>query len=227
MTLESKSDLATRMAELARNVAMPVALEDVLQGVTKTAVELIPTAEHSGVLLLGTGGGHETLAPTSALMFELDQIQIDSGEGPCLEAAMDDLIVGTADFAQEKRWPVYSQRVLALGLRSAMSFKLYTATRTAGALNVFSSKAHAFDGESESIGTVLAAHAAAAIMASRQGEQLQSALTSRDLIGQAKGIIMERYRVDAVRAFEMLRQLSQSSNVKLVEIAEQVIDTRD
>ena len=73
---------------------------------------------------------------------------------------------------------------------------------------------------------MLAAHAAAAILASRQGEQLQSALTTRDRIGQAKGIIMERYNVDAVRAFEMLRELSQSDNVKLVEIAKRVIETR-
>ena len=73
---------------------------------------------------------------------------------------------------------------------------------------------------------MLAAHAAAAILASRQGEQLQSALTTRDRIGQAKGIIMERYGIDDVQAFEMLRRLSQDSNTRLVDIAQQVIDTR-
>ena len=73
---------------------------------------------------------------------------------------------------------------------------------------------------------MLAAHAAAAILASRQGEELQSALSTRDRIGQAKGIIMERYSVDDVRAFEMLRQLSQDSNTRLVDIAERVIETR-
>ena len=107
-----------------------------------------------------------------------------------------------------------------------MSFKLYTANRTAGALNLFSFKANAFDGESETFGTVLAAHAAAAILASREGEELQSALSTRDRIGQAKGIIMERYNVDDVRAFEMLRKLSQDSNTRLSDIAVRVIDTR-
>jgi AmiR/NasT family two-component response regulator len=73
---------------------------------------------------------------------------------------------------------------------------------------------------------VLAAHAAAAILASRQGDQLQSALSTRDRIGQAKGIIMERFGIDDVRAFAMLRQLSQDGNTKLSEIAQRVIDTR-
>ena len=93
-----------------------------------------------------------------------------------------------------------------------MSFKLYTANRTAGALNLFAFQPNAFDAESETIGAVLAAHAAAAILASREGEELQSALSTRDRIGQAKGIIMERYGVDDIRAFEMLRRLSQDSN---------------
>jgi AmiR/NasT family two-component response regulator len=93
-------------------------------------------------------------------------------------------------------------------------------------LNLFSFKPNAFDAESETTGVVLAAHAAAAILASRQGEQLESALSTRDRIGQAKGIIMERFGVDDVRAFEMLRKLSQDSNIRLIDVAQRVIDTR-
>lgn len=226
MTVESKHDLAVRMAALAREVAVPVAIDDVLRGVTDAVLELVPGAEYAGLLLLGKGGKYETLVPTDDLMYKLDAMQISTGQGPCVEAAIDDLIVRTDDFEQEVRWPEYSKLVVDIGIRSALSFKLYTAQRNAGALNIFSSEVKAFDAEAEAIGSVLAAHAAAAIVASRQEEQLQSALSSRDLIGQAKGIIMERYNVDAVRAFEMLRELSQSENVKLVDIAKQVIDTR-
>ena len=111
-------------------------------------------------------------------------------------------------------------------MRSALSFKLYTSQRSAGALNIFGMQTEAFGPEDEGLGQVLAAHAAVAILASRQGDQLQSALSSRDLIGQAKGVIMERYSVDAVRAFELLRELSQTENVKLVDIAQRVIETR-
>jgi GAF domain-containing protein len=143
-----------------------------------------------------------------------------------VQAALDDVIVRTDDFRTEDRWPKYSPAVVELGVLSGLSLKLYTTNRTAGALNLFSFKANAFDSESETFGTVLAAHAAAAILASREGEELQSALSTRDRIGQAKGIIMERYNVDDMRAFDMLRKLSQDSNTRLADIAQRVIDTR-
>jgi GAF domain-containing protein len=225
MPLESNADLAVRMADLARQLAMPLSLADVLTGVTKSVLEVIPGADASGFLLFTKGEKYETQAATTDLMFELDRLQVKYGEGPCIEAAVDELIVRTDDFQCEQRWPHYSAEVLKLGLRSALSFKLYTTNRNAGALNIFAFEPNAFDAEDEAVGSVLAAHAAAAILASRQGDQLQSALSNRDLIGQAKGVIMERYKVDAIRAFEMLRELSQSSNEKLVDVAGRVIGT--
>lgn len=226
MSAEPESALAHRMAELARTLAVPLRLDEVLAGVSRTVLEVLPGAQAAGFLLFTKAEKFETHAPTTEVMFTIDALQIEYGEGPCMEAALDELIVRTDDFEQEQRWPRFSAAVLKMGLRSALSFKLYTSHRNAGALNIFSYEPHAFGPEDEAQGQVLAAHAAAAILASRQGEQLQSALNSRDLIGQAKGIIMERFNVDAVRAFEMLRELSQTSNVKLVEIAQQVIDKR-
>jgi GAF domain-containing protein len=225
MQLESDTALAVRMAELARQLAMPLALPDVLTGVTKTVLEVISGADAAGFLLFTKGEKYETRAATTYLMFELDRLQVKYGEGPCVEAAIDELIVRTDDFQREQRWPNYSAEVLKLGLRSALSFKLYTTNRNAGALNIFAFEPNAFDAEDEAVGSVLAAHAAAAILASRQGDQLQSALSNRDVIGQAKGVIMERYKVDAIRAFEMLRELSQSANEKLVDVAARVIET--
>ena len=148
------------------------------------------------------------------------------GEGPCVEAALDEVIVRTDDFRTSSGGRKYSPEVVELGVLSGLSFKLYTANRTAGALNLFAFEPNALDSEAETIGMVLAAHAAAAILASREGEELQSALSTRDRIGQAKGIIMERFKVDDVRAFEMLRKLSQDSNTKLVDVAMRVIETR-
>lgn len=225
MTLDSKDALADRMAALARQLAVPLSVDEVLAGVTLTVLDVIPGAAVAGFLLFTKAGKFETKAATADLMYEIDRLQIENGEGPCIEAAVDELIVRTDDFQREQRWPHYSAEVLNLGVRSALSFKLYTSQRNAGALNIFSFEPEAFGPEDEGVGQVLAAHAAAAILASRQGEQLQSALSSRDLIGQAKGIIMERYNVDAVRAFELLRELSQTENVKLVDVAKRVIDT--
>ena len=199
-----KHELALRMAQLARVIALRK-VDAVLVDVTAAAKELITGVDVAGVLLVGKGGTHQTLAPTSDLMFKLDDLQMSTGE---------------------PRFPHYAPKVVELGLLSALSFKLYTADRTAGALNLFGYEPKLWDSEAETIGMILAAHAAAAILASRQGDQLQSALSTRDRIGQAKGIIMERFKIDDVRAFAMLRQLSQETNTKLIDVAQRVIDTR-
>ena len=218
--------MAKRMAELARSVAAPRDLDAVLSGVTETTVELLTGADTAGVLLVSKGGKFESLSGTSELIYEVDRLQEKHNAGPCVEAAVDELVVRTEDFETETRWPEYSREVCKLGVRSSISFKLYTGERTAGALNVFSRSPHSFDADSEMIGSILAAHAAAAILASRDSQQLHAALLSRDLIGQAKGMLMERYQVDANSAFDMLRKLSQQMNVRLAEVAQRVVDTR-
>ena len=222
----ARHTLAVRMAELARDIAAPRSLGDVLIDVTTAAVELIPGVDIAGVLLVKGGGDFESVADTDSLVAQLDKLQHDFGEGPCHDAALAQTIVRTDDLRHEPRWPQYAPAAVERGVLSSLSFKLYTAERTAGALNLFSFRANAWDTEAETIGTVFAAHAASAIMAGRHGQQMQSALSTRDRIGQAKGIIMERYGVDELRAFDLLRRLSQESQVKLVDIAQQVIDTR-
>ncbi|MCV7334750.1 MULTISPECIES: GAF and ANTAR domain-containing protein [Mycolicibacterium] len=223
----SRHELAVRMAELARALAAPRSLDDILIDVTEAATELIPGVDTAGILLVGDGGKWDSLAGTSDLPSQLDELQMTYQEGPCMEAALGDIVVRTDDFREETRWPRYSKVAVEIGVLSGLSLKLYTADRTAGALNLFGFQPRVWDSEAETIGTVLAAHAAAALLASRHTDQLTSALNSRDRIGQAKGIIMERYRVGDVQAFEMLRRLSQDSNTKLVDIAQQVIDSRE
>lgn len=222
----SKHELAMRMAELARDIAAPRSLADVLTDVTTTAVELIPAADIAGVLLVKGGGDFESVADTDSLVAQLDKLQHDFSEGPCHDAALKQTIVRTDDLREEPRWPQYAPAAVNRGVLSSLSFKLYTADRTAGALNLFSFRPDVWDTEAETIGSVFAAHAASAIMASRHGQQMQSALSTRDRIGQAKGIIMERYGVDELRAFDLLRRLSQESQTKLVDIAQRVVDTR-
>ncbi|MGB6205735.1 GAF and ANTAR domain-containing protein [Mycobacterium sp.] len=222
----SRHDLAVRMAELARAIAAPHTLEHILADVTAAAVELIPGADLAGVLLVKKGGHFESLADTAGLVAQLDKLQHDFGEGPCAEAALQETIVRSDDLRSEARWPRYAPAAVQLGVLSGLSFKLYTADRTAGALNLFGFEADGWDTDAETTGAVLAAHAAAAILAGRGAEHLQAALASRDGIGQAKGIIMERYGVDEIRAFEMLRLLSQESQIKLVDIAQRVIESR-
>ena len=227
MTDVSVHGLAVRMAELARTIAMPRSVDEVLSGVTAAAQELIPGVDSAGVLVIAAGDTFKSLAAIGELPHHLDELQMKFDEGPCRHAALDEVVVRVDDFREETRWPRYSPACVQLGVLSTLSFKLYTADRTAGALSLFGFAPQTWDAEAETIGTVLAAHAASAIIAGREQEQLQSALSTRDRIGQAKGIIMARYKVDDVQAFEMMRQISQDTNTRLVAIAQQVIDTRD
>jgi GAF domain-containing protein len=218
-------DLAVRMADLARTLAGDRTVETVLSEVTAAAVELIPGVDTAGILLVKRGG-FESVATTSELPHQLDEIQMAFGEGPCVHAALAETMVRTQDFRNEARWPNYSPAAVEIGVLSGMSFKLYTGDRTAGALNLFGFQPRQWDADAESVGSVLAAHAAAAVIATQQEQQLNAALLTRDRIGQAKGIVMERFGVDDVRAFEMLRRLSQEQNVKLIDIADRVIGSR-
>lgn len=215
-----------RMAELARTLASPRGLDEILSSVTAAAKELIPGVDAAGILLVGRGGTFESVAQVTDVPQQLDELQMRYNEGPCVQAALQDVVVRTDDFREETRWPQYAPACVEIGVLSGLSFKLYTADRTAGALNLFGFSPRVWDTDAETTGTVLAAHAAAALLAHREGEQLRSALSTRDRIGQAKGIIMERYKVDDLQAFEMMRRLSQDGNKKLTEIAQQVIDTR-
>jgi GAF domain-containing protein len=214
------------MGELARTLAQERTLEAVLREVTTAAVELIPGVNTAGILYLKKGGDFDSVAGTTDLPHQLDELQVKFEEGPCLHAALADTIVRTDDFRTEQRWPQYAPAAVEHGVLSGLSFKLYTGDRTAGALNLFGFEPNQWDADAETVGAVLAAHAAAAVIAAQQEQQLQAALLSRDRIGQAKGIIMERYRVEDVRAFRMLRQLSQETNTKLTDVAQQVIDSR-
>ena len=125
------------------------------------------------MLLIRKGGKFESSADLTELPEKLDALQHDWQEGPCYQAALEDTVVRTDDFRVEERWPRYAPAAVELGVLSGLSFKLFTAERAAGALNLFGFESQAWDADAETIGTVLAAHAAAAILASRQDEHMQ------------------------------------------------------
>src|SRR5690349_1717007 len=135
MSKQRNHELAVRMAELARTVSGPRSVNDVLSDVTAAVMELIPGTDTAGVLMIGKGGKFESLAGITELPHQLDELQMLFNEGPCVQAALDEVIVRTDDFRTETRWPQYSPSVVELGVLSGLSLKLYTANRTAGALN--------------------------------------------------------------------------------------------
>jgi GAF domain-containing protein len=131
----SNHELALRMAELARSIAPPRNVDDVLVRVTDAAVELIPGADTAGVLLVAPGRKFQSLFGTSDLVYKVDELQAKYHEGPCLDAADDELMLRSDDFTKESRWPNFSRAVSEIGVRSCLSYKLYAGDRSAGALN--------------------------------------------------------------------------------------------
>ena len=187
------------------------------------AVE-IPGALCAGVTVTRNARHIDTPAATHKWPIMLDEIQQRHREGPCLTAAWEEKTVHVADLETDDRFPRYREDALAeTPIKSIMAFQLFIADETMGALNVYAEEPRAFGTESRDIGLIFAAHSSVAWNAARRDEQFKRALASRDVIGQAKGMIMERYGVDAVQAFDLLRRLSQDSNVPLVQIANELV----
>ena len=127
------------------------------------------------------------------------------------------------DLRDDPRWPSFAEAAVAAGVHSLMSFQLYTHNARMGALNLFGMKPDVFTAESEAVGAMLATHAATALIADDERLQFQSALASGDIIGQAKGMIMERFDVDAVRAFELLQKTFAGLQHPARTVAEEIV----
>jgi transcriptional regulator with GAF, ATPase, and Fis domain len=215
--------LRRTMQELTEQFAHPTDIDATLRGVTASSVDLIDGVEAADVLLVAGPDLFKSIAATSQLAVEIDDFQKRFREGPCLDAAIGNPMVMCNDLRDDARWPRFAEAAVAAGVHSLMSFQLYTHNARMGALNLFGLKPDTFTTENEAVGAMLATHAATALIAGDERLQFQSALASRDVIGQAKGMIMERFDVDAVRAFELLKSLSQNSNTRLALVAEELV----
>ncbi|MBA8827076.1 transcriptional regulator with GAF, ATPase, and Fis domain [Saccharopolyspora lacisalsi] len=194
--------------------------DDTLALVVAGAVDTVPGAEHAGVSLLRSDGDIVSYTPSSETVSEVDQLQSTYREGPCVTALWDEHTVVVDDLTAEAwRWPRFAPEAAAHGMVSMLSFQLFTRGDTLGALNLYSSKPASFALEARSLGGLFASHAAIALGGAQHVAQLHQALASRDLIGQAKGMLMERFGLDDTGAFAMLVDSSQQTNMKLVDVA--------
>ena len=191
-------------------------LADIVSG----AVGLVPGCEHAALvvyddrqqLVAKAVSGPET-APMIALQNELK-------EGPCRQTAATNMVMRAADVLTDRRWPRFAPRARQLGIGSMLCTPLLAGHRSYGSLSMASGTPDAFDEESESLAAIFAAHAAIALADAERLDTLRLALDSRDLIGQAKGILMERYGLSADAAFRVLVRESQTTNTKLRAVSE-------
>ncbi|WP_283948228.1 GAF and ANTAR domain-containing protein [Streptomyces panaciradicis] len=215
------------MAAMARDLLAQDSVDATLERITSSAVELVEGCDAAGILVL-QGRKVRTLAPTDDLVIDSDRLQERLGEGPCFDTARSSVrerVFRIPDLTgQQLRWPAFAPQASRLGIGSMMGFLLFTEDEDFGALNLYSRKPGMFTEASELAGWLLASHAAVAFSSARTHAQLEQAVATRHVIGEAMGILMGSRRLTEEEAFDVLRRYSQERNLKLREVARMICE---
>ncbi|WP_310962059.1 GAF and ANTAR domain-containing protein [Nocardioides terrisoli] len=219
-----RDSLLSTLSELAVLTLDESDIENTAEAVVSIAMHTIG-CEYAGLTVFEPNG-FASLAPSDPIVEKVDKLQHHLQQGPCVEAAWEGDTFISGDLTAEPRWPEWSKQAAAEGLRSMLATRLVSGDHVLGALNLYSSAPRDFTADDRDFARVFAVHATTALLAVRERESLRVAVDARTLIGQAQGILMERFDIDADRAFSVLRRYSQTRNVKLRVIAEDVVASR-
>ncbi|WP_016694744.1 GAF and ANTAR domain-containing protein [Rhodococcus rhodochrous] len=202
----------------------------VLELITSLAKDTLPGTVGAGITLVEETGGRSTSAATGPMVEDLDALQYDLGQGPCLTAIRDAAAVRADDLEEEERWPQWSGRAVQAGMVSSLSVPLQYAGRIMGALKVYSDRPHAYTADSEDIlgrfadqAAILLANMHTLTAAEALNERLRRALRDRDVIATAKGIVMLRENLDADRAVQRLLESSIQRRIAVREVAAEIV----
>lgn len=222
---EGMARAASTVEVLARALHVRDArLQPTLDAIVAAAASALNADRDAGLILLERGklvpqatSGHAPL--------HLDLKQQQTGEGPCIEAARQQSVIRIDDTRSDPRWPDFMAAARDHDVLSQLCIPLSVDERGLGTLSLYAGKPSAFTDVDERVTAIFATLAALALADALRAEQLRAAVVNRDLIGQAKGILMERHRITADAAFAVLAEASQHQNVKLTEIATQLVET--
>jgi GAF domain-containing protein len=229
------AELNASLGELAGLVTSTLGLPDVLARIATFAARAIPGADGAGVTLLRLDRADnivEALASSDPFVDDIDRVQyVTLNEGPCITAALERRTVRSGSLGGEKQWPRFGPRVGRMGFHSALSLPLLLPDQVVGAINVYARGKDVFDDHAAELGELFATPAAVAVhnaqiltQALALTVQLQKALSSRPVIDQAIGLLRGRSGATADEAFATLREMSQGENVKLIDIAQRMVD---
>ncbi|RYV52783.1 GAF and ANTAR domain-containing protein [Pengzhenrongella frigida] len=219
--------LNQQLAAAARSFQAESGKQELMEKGFSIATEIIDGCQLACVSILHRGDVIDTPAATNEKLRVLDELQFTLNEGPCFDALWSGETVLSPDLAKDSRWPRWGPGVVAeLGVASMLCYRLFTTGETIGALNLYSRSLDAFDADDISTGYYLAAHLAVAIAEAKTAEQLHTAIGTRTAIGQAEGILMERFNLQPAQAFAVLTRISQDSNVRLHLVAAELVRTR-
>jgi hypothetical protein len=227
---DSFAEFTVGLSETARMLFSAGSVAATLSRVVELSVSTIEGCDFAG-LFISTGEAVTSPVQTDIAVDEIDALQLQTGEGPCLDAVAHQLMFYADDLHTDLRWPHFADLATTAGLRSVLALPLGVNDGN-GALNLYARYPAAFGVVDRGKGVILASLAGLALSLAHEHEDeerleanLLSALTSRELIGQAEGILMERERITADQAFDVLRRASQHLNLKLREVAQTLVDT--
>lgn len=198
-----------------------------MQRIAERAVQIVPGCDHCSVSVRRRRHRVESIAATSSLAESCDALQYELKEGPCVEAVWGGESYLTEDTRTDPRWPRWAPLVAEKGIGSVLAIRLSNSTETLGALNLYAERVNGFTDDAVDLAAIYALHASNAMNSAFLVEGLHTAVQSRHLIGVAQGILMQNYEIGMEQAFEVLRRSSSHRNVKLREVAEQVIEHGD
>ncbi len=227
MDEEPGLELARTFSEIAGVLWDRAEPATVLDRIVHLSVKTIKSCQHAGITVVE---GRRITSPASsdALPAFIDALQAETGEGPCVDAIRQHQTFSTGHLSSEDRWPSFARRAgEETGAESILSLRLFVRGDTLGALNLYSSVHDAFDAHDAAIAALFATHASVAWSASKAVVDLQAGIDTRQLIGEATGILMAREHVTSTEAFDILRRASQRLNVKLRDIARGVVGPDD
>ena len=227
MPIDSKPRLtALVFAERARQIASQRSPDEAIKRIVQLALDSVD-CDYASVTLVHADGSLETVASSHPVVDQADAMQYELHEGPCLTAATTNGLFVIPDTATDLRWPHWGPRVAKLGLHSILSVHLFTDRQVLGALNLYARRAYQYSDDDIEAARVVAAHASVGLARSRSEQHLWRAVDSRHVIGQAQGVLIERFGVTAEQAFAVLKRYSQPHNLKLHDVAVILLTTGD
>ncbi len=221
--LDGERLAASNLAEAVRRAATRRTAVDTLSTVIEMATESGP-CDGASVTMLGKNRTLTTVASSDELINRADKLQYELHQGPCLDAVWTDGLFVVKDLQEDGRWPQWAPQAGELGVRGVLSVHLFTDSAL-GSINLYSMQPRDYDHSDIEVARVIAAHASVVLAYARSEQNLWQAIDSRNLIGQAQGILMERFGLDPERAFAVLRRYSQDHNRKLAVIADELVRT--
>lgn len=211
-------------ARLAVELSQTSTIAQTAQQIVAFGMETVHT-QFGGITMLKSRGRFETVGHGSDVVAEADRQQLELGEGPSVDVSTTSRTITSADLEGDERWPRWGPVAVSLGLRCVLSAELHAGGERIGVLSLYGTRVRHFTDEDVDVARLFARHASAALAAVKLREGLLNAIESRTVIGQAQGVLMERFEIDADRAFAILRRFSQDGNVKLTDVARQLVET--